>query len=114
MRDHYRRMFLWIEQMFTDEEEEKVLSDQSSLYSMLELAWHLCEILFVEVLPGGCLVHQLLEWVRWHNKYTDDIVQVCLCLGANVRRHNVLSLCVYLSVCVCMCVCVCMSVIMIS
>ena len=34
---------------------------------MLELTWHLCEVLFIEVLPTGCLVQQLLEWVRWHS-----------------------------------------------
>jgi len=27
----------------------------------------LCEVLFVEVLPAGCLIQQLLEWVRWHS-----------------------------------------------
>lgn len=33
---------------------------------MIELVWHLCEVLFIEVLPAGCLVQQLLEWVCWH------------------------------------------------
>ena len=35
-----------------------------SYYAMLELVWHLCEILFIEVLPVGCLIQQLLEWVQ--------------------------------------------------
>lgn len=41
-------------------------SEEASLYAMMELAWHLCEVLYIEVLPAGCLIQQLLEWVRWH------------------------------------------------
>ncbi|KAL5473916.1 hypothetical protein EMCRGX_G028483 [Ephydatia muelleri] len=40
---------------------------QCELFSMMELIWHLCEILYLEVLPFGCLIQQLLEWVRWHS-----------------------------------------------
>ena len=40
---------------------------QCELFSMMELIWHLCEILYLEVLPVGCLIQQLLEWVRWHS-----------------------------------------------
>ncbi len=35
-----------------------------SYYAMLELVWHLSEILFIELLPVGCLIQQLLEWVQ--------------------------------------------------
>ena len=48
-------------------EERDSLTQQSHLYSMMELAWHLCEVIFIEVLPPGCLVQQLLEWVCWHS-----------------------------------------------
>ena len=41
---------------------------------MMELVWHLCEVLFIEVLPAGCLVQQLLEWVRWHAGQEDEIL----------------------------------------
>ena len=51
----------------TEDEGGGDCSDQVSLYSMVELTWHLCEVLFIEVLPTGCLVQQLLEWVRWHS-----------------------------------------------
>lgn len=33
---------------------------------VVELIWHLCEILFVDVVPGNILLPQLLEWVRFH------------------------------------------------
>ncbi len=48
-------------------EERDRLTQQSHLYAMTELAWHLCEVIFIEVLPPGCLVQQLLEWVCWHS-----------------------------------------------
>ena len=46
-----------------DEDEHTSLKEQIEVYSMLETAWHLCEILFIETLPLGCLIQQLLEWV---------------------------------------------------
>lgn len=39
---------------------------QTSLFASMELIWHLCEIVFLEVLPVGCVMQPLLEWVRWH------------------------------------------------
>ncbi len=45
-------------------------------YSMMELIWHLSEILFLELLPAGCLAQQLLDWVRWHGRRGEE------CLGA--------------------------------
>ncbi len=55
-----------------EEEEDAEQRRQLTLfYAMLELLWHLCEFLFVEVLPGaGCLIQQLLEWVQ-HNASED-------------------------------------------
>ena len=47
-----------------DEEERQQIKDQLEMYSLLNVLWHLCEILFIETLPVGCLVQQLLEWVR--------------------------------------------------
>jgi len=49
-----------------DEDEESEVSKQASLYAMLELAWHLCQIIFLEPLPAGCLIQQLQEWVTWN------------------------------------------------
>lgn len=32
----------------------------------IELIWHLCEILHVDVVPGDIVLPQLLEWIRFH------------------------------------------------
>ncbi|CAH1274333.1 NUP85 [Branchiostoma lanceolatum] len=40
--------------------------EQVEVYNMVELIWSLCEILFVESLPGGVVLAQLLDWVKWH------------------------------------------------
>ncbi|KAJ1526851.1 hypothetical protein ONE63_008410 [Megalurothrips usitatus] len=32
----------------------------------IELIWHLCEILYVDVVPGDIVLPQLLEWIRFH------------------------------------------------
>lgn len=36
------------------------------LYTHLELAWHLCEVMFIENLHAGCLIQQLQEWVVYN------------------------------------------------
>jgi nuclear pore complex protein Nup85 len=46
----------------------EVYRQQEKLFSTMALVWHLTEILFIEVLPAGCLVHQLAEWVCWAGK----------------------------------------------
>ena len=53
-------------------------SQESSLYKMMELVWHLCEVLFIEVLPAGCLVQQLLEWVCWHARQEEEVLRSVL------------------------------------
>lgn len=42
-----------------------IYKKQAELFSSIALVWHLVEILFIEVLPAGCLVKQLIEWVCW-------------------------------------------------
>jgi len=67
-------------------------------YSGLKLVWHLCEVLFVEVLAAGCLIQQLLEWVQ-HNLCTfptvvlapSVITDVKCSLQAQNRRSSVSS-----------------------
>ncbi|XP_078611940.1 nuclear pore complex protein Nup85-like [Branchiostoma floridae x Branchiostoma japonicum] len=44
---------------------------QVEIYSMVELIWSLSEILFVESLPGGVVLAQLLDWVKWHFNEAD-------------------------------------------
>lgn len=57
-----------------DGERESVLCKQVSLYAMLELAWHLCQAIFLESLPAGCLIQQLTEWVTWNcSEYWESV-----------------------------------------
>ena len=56
-------VLLAAEQKGESEEDILLLRGQHHMYSALEVAWHLCEILFIETLPSGCLIQQLLEWV---------------------------------------------------
>lgn len=51
---------------YEEDEEESEVCKQASLYAMLELAWHLCQAIFLEALPAGCLIQQLAEWVTWN------------------------------------------------
>ncbi|KAK7794024.1 hypothetical protein R5R35_007455 [Gryllus longicercus] len=32
----------------------------------IEFIWHLCEILFIDVIPGGVVLPQFLEWIKFH------------------------------------------------
>nr|CAB3264518.1 nuclear pore complex protein Nup85-like [Phallusia mammillata] len=59
------------------ENHEAGLEQQMKLYSMMELIWSLCEILFVENLPDGAVLLQLVEWCKWHFPLADELVQEC-------------------------------------
>lgn len=50
---------------------------QRHLLTLIETVWHLCEILFIETLPGGAVLHHLLEWVQSGDadKYVKDLLQ---------------------------------------
>ncbi|XP_052263142.1 nuclear pore complex protein Nup85-like isoform X2 [Dreissena polymorpha] len=49
-----------------DDEKKAVLEEQMKIFNMTELIWSLCEILWIDVAPGGLVISQLLEWLRWH------------------------------------------------
>lgn len=51
-----------------------VMCVQERLLSSWELVWHLCEVLYLESLPPGCLVLQLLEWIKWHSTHADQLL----------------------------------------
>ena len=51
---------MWEGDAVETEEREEL----AAYYAMQELAWHLCEVLFIELLPAGCLIQQLLEWIQ--------------------------------------------------
>ncbi|XP_077979606.1 nuclear pore complex protein Nup85-like [Glandiceps talaboti] len=61
-----------------DEEKKEQYSAQCQILSMVELIWSLCEILFVETLPGGVVLTQLIEWIAWHfptaDEYTREVM----------------------------------------
>ncbi len=66
------------DRMPSDDTPERHTELELESYSMMELVWHLCEILFLELLPAGCLVQQLLEWIRWHGRREDESVRTIL------------------------------------
>ena len=47
---------------------------QERLLSSWELVWHLCEVLYLENLPPGGLMLQLLEWIKWHSTHADQLL----------------------------------------
>lgn len=42
------------------------LQNYITIFYSVECVWHLCEILFVENIPGGVVLPHLLEWIRFH------------------------------------------------
>ncbi|XP_041473419.1 nuclear pore complex protein Nup85-like [Lytechinus variegatus] len=49
-----------------DRTEAREYGDQCEIFQTIGLIWSLCEILFVETLPGGIVLQQLLDWVKLH------------------------------------------------
>ncbi|XP_067005139.2 nuclear pore complex protein Nup85 [Anabrus simplex] len=37
-----------------------------SIFYNVEFVWHLCEILYVDAIPGDVVLPQFLEWIRFH------------------------------------------------
>ncbi|CAH3040149.1 unnamed protein product [Pocillopora meandrina] len=52
-------------------------ASQKQLLTLIETVWHLCEILFIETLPGGAVLHYLLEWVQngHAERYIKEVLQ---------------------------------------
>ncbi|CAK8696312.1 unnamed protein product [Clavelina lepadiformis] len=70
--------FMELRQKFEGSEEfDEELEKQMQLYSMMELIWSLCEILFIENSPDGTVLIQLVEWCKWHFPVADDYVRLC-------------------------------------
>ena len=40
--------------------------DDKKLVALYELVWSFCEVLFIEHLPGGCVLPYLMELMQWH------------------------------------------------
>ncbi|GAB6027247.1 Nucleoporin nup85 [Chamberlinius hualienensis] len=50
----------------TDKVQNASFETQSQIYFKIELLWNLCEIIFIDIQPGGALLVSLLNWIRWH------------------------------------------------
>nr|CAD7423367.1 unnamed protein product [Timema monikensis] len=48
------------------EPRKATLSSLVSIFYNIEFLWHLCEILYVDAVPGDIVLPQLLEWIRFH------------------------------------------------
>nr|CAD7461770.1 unnamed protein product [Timema tahoe] len=48
------------------EPRKATLSSLVSIFYNVEFLWHLCEILYVDAVPGDIVLPQLLEWIRFH------------------------------------------------
>nr|CAH7742098.1 unnamed protein product [Callosobruchus chinensis] len=49
-----------------EEYEKEQLQNYITIFYSVECIWHLCEILFVDIIPGNLILSQLLEWIRFH------------------------------------------------
>lgn len=50
----------------TDGIEKNTLFSYITIFYSVECIWHLCEILFIDIIPGEVVLPFLLEWVRFH------------------------------------------------
>lgn len=46
--------------------ERNSLQSYTTIFYSIECIWHLCEILYIDVIPGEVVLPYLLEWVRFH------------------------------------------------
>lgn len=56
-----------------DEATQEECDSMCQLFQQLELIWNLCEILFIETLPGGVVLQHLLDWVKLHFTEADSL-----------------------------------------
>lgn len=61
-------------------EKASLLSYVTIFYS-IECIWHLCEILYIDNIPGDVILPHLLEWVRFHfpchEQVASEILEAC-------------------------------------
>ena len=77
-RSILRSCVLQLRSSFQEDLNIEECEKQMHLYGMMELIWSLCEILFIEKLPDGVVVLQLMEWLKWHFPVADELVQECM------------------------------------
>ncbi|XP_065826096.1 nuclear pore complex protein Nup85-like [Oscarella lobularis] len=68
--------------------ENNWLKAQYDVSSMMELVWHLVEILTLESTPGNCVVPQLLDWIRFHSPEVNHVVRKVTEYSAPDRHHH--------------------------
>jgi nuclear pore complex protein Nup85 len=71
---HEQVQYLKTQENFSSEGRQHGLEHKMELFTSWELVWHLCEILYIERLPAGCLMQQLLMWVTWHSHHVDSLL----------------------------------------
>ncbi|XP_075231494.1 nuclear pore complex protein Nup85-like isoform X2 [Lycorma delicatula] len=66
--------------------------DYIAIFYNIELIWHLCEILYVDAVPGNVVLPYLLEWIRFHFPDTERaagrILTGLLDPGAELRYND--------------------------
>ncbi|KAH9520095.1 Nucleoporin nup85 [Bulinus truncatus] len=50
----------------TDETKKMKYEEHIQEFEMVQLIWSLCEIIFIDVAPGGLILTSLLDWLQWH------------------------------------------------
>ena len=55
-------------------------------FQEIEISWHICEILFVDIQAPGLLLTQLLSWIRWHYLGTNTLAEEVL--AARLPHEN--------------------------
>lgn len=53
-------------QSCTDEEKKLFYLKNIPTFYNMELIWHLCEIIFIDAVPGDVILSQLINWIRFH------------------------------------------------
>lgn len=48
------------------EESNEKYSSYLTIFFAVECVWHLCEILYIDQIPGDVVLNPLLEWIRFH------------------------------------------------
>ncbi|XP_065065550.1 nuclear pore complex protein Nup85-like [Rhopilema esculentum] len=61
-----------------DNFEDEEMKYQLELLAIVEMFWHLCEIILIDTKPGGYCITVLLEWVRWHFTKADRLAEQVL------------------------------------
>ncbi|XP_076169485.1 nuclear pore complex protein Nup75 [Ptiloglossa arizonensis] len=76
----------------------KALSDKReslenflTIFYQIECVWHLTEILYIDVIPGGVVLPQLLEWIKFHFPSRELMAMKILAqktIGADLEHAN--------------------------